>query len=135
MNKESPMNAGLLEHVNVTVSDPEATAALLARVFDWDVRWRGPAKSGGQSVHVGAKDWYVAVYSPGQPTDAPHDPGRFKGGLNHIAIVVTDLAETERRVAAEGLTPFNHGSYEPGRRFYFIDPDGVEYEVVSYSQA
>jgi hypothetical protein len=48
---------------------------------------------------------------------------------------VTDLAETERRVAAEGLTPFNHGSYEPGRRFYFIDPDGVEYEVVSYSQA
>ena len=24
--------------------------------------------------------------------------------------------------------------YEPGRRFYFFDPDGIEYEVVSYSE-
>ncbi len=127
------MTAGLLEHVNVTVSDPETTAALLARLFDWKVRWRGPSKMGGRSVHVGAEDWYVALYTPGAAADAPADPGGFKGGLNHVGVVVADLAETERRVATEGLTPFNHGSYEPGRRFYFLDPDGVEYEVVSYS--
>ena len=28
--------------------------------------------------------------------------------------------------------PFNHGDYDPGRRFYFLDPDGIEYEVISY---
>ncbi len=31
-----------------------------------------------------------------------------------------------------GLVPFNHGDYAPAARFYFLDPDGVEYEVVSY---
>ena len=36
-------------------------------------------------------------------------------------------------MVADGLTPFSHGDYEPGRRFYFLDPDGVEYEVVSYA--
>jgi hypothetical protein len=32
-----------------------------------------------------------------------------------------------------GLTPFAHGDYEPGRRFYFFDPNGIEFEVVSYA--
>jgi hypothetical protein len=39
----------------------------------------------------------------------------------------------EARVIAAGLRPFSHADYEPGRRFYFLDPDGIEYEVVSYS--
>ncbi|MGJ8556368.1 MAG: VOC family protein, partial [Sulfitobacter geojensis] len=26
----------------------------------------------------------------------------------------------------------NHADYEPGRRFYFHDTDGVEFEVVQY---
>jgi hypothetical protein len=30
------------------------------------------------------------------------------------------------------LRPFAHADYAPGRRFYFLDPDGIEYEVVSY---
>ena len=46
---------------------------------------------------------------------------------------VDDLDATEARVVAAGLTPFNHGDYAPGRRFYFFDPDGIEYEVVSYA--
>ena len=45
------------------------------------------------------------------------------------------LLATEQAVIAAGLEPFNHGNYEPGRRFYFLDGDGVEYEVVSYTPA
>ncbi len=41
----------------------------------------------------------------------------------------------EARVRDAGYEPFNHGAYEPGRRFYFLDPDGIEYEVVSYAPA
>jgi catechol 2,3-dioxygenase-like lactoylglutathione lyase family enzyme len=52
--------------------------------------------------------------------------------LNHVGIEVDDLDATEARVIAAGLVPFSHGDYEPGRRFYFFDPDGIEYEVVSY---
>src|SRR5262249_24999604 len=53
--------------------------------------------------------------------------------LNHIGVEVDDLAGIEKRVVAAGLRPFGHADYAPGRRFYFLDPDGIEYEVVSYS--
>ena len=54
--------------------------------------------------------------------------------LNHIGIEVDDLDAAEARVIAAGLRPFSHADYEPGRRFYFLDPDGIEYaRVVSYN--
>ncbi len=37
---------------------------------------------------------------------------------------------------AAGLRAVSHADYEPGRRFYFLMTlDGIEYEVVSYSNA
>lgn len=59
---------------------------------------------------------------------------RFAKGvpLNHVGLLVDDLDAAEAVVVAAGLTPFNHGDYEPGRRFYFFDWDGIEFEVVSY---
>lgn len=123
-----------LEHVNVTVSDAERTAGLLERLFDWRVRWSGPSQAGGRSVHVGTDDQYLALYTANGGGGAPL--GWAKGApLNHVAIVVEDLDDVEARVIEAGLTPFNHGDYEPGRRFYFFDPDGIEYEIVSYARA
>ena len=46
--------------------------------------------------------------------------------------LVTKTAPPAAKGTAAGLTAFNHGDYHPGRRFYFLDPDGIEYEVVSY---
>ena len=46
---------------------------------------------------------------------------------------VDDLDAAEAVVKAAGLEPFNHADYEPGRRFYFFDWDGIEFEMVSYS--
>lgn len=114
-----------LEHVNITVSDPRRTADMLVRLFGWRIRWEGSAKLGGRTVHVGTDDAYLAVWSNG---GAP-----AMGRLNHVGIVVDDLDGVERRIKAEGIETFNHGSYEPGRRFYFLDRDGIEYEVVSYA--
>jgi hypothetical protein len=45
-----------------------------------------------------------------------------------------DLGAIERKVIARGLAPFNHADYEPGRRFYFFDEDGIEYEIISYAK-
>ena len=120
-----------LEHVNITVSNPQRSAAILCDLFDWHVRWEGAAKNGGTTLHVGTKDSYVAVYSMGGDV-RPTDTYGTVGGLNHIGVVVDDLAATEARVIAMGFTPHNHGDYEPGRRFYFNDDDGIEIEVVSY---
>ena len=123
-----------LEHVNITVSDPAKTAEQLCQLFDWHIRWQGPSQMGGNTVHVGTEDDYVAVYTyDGKPPGSGRT-GSHKGGLNHIGVVVENLDATEKRINEMGFDTFNHGSYEPGRRFYFLDHDGVEFEVVSYKE-
>jgi catechol 2,3-dioxygenase-like lactoylglutathione lyase family enzyme len=120
-----------IEHVNVTVTDPERAAKLMEALFDWRVRWQGPARDGGRSIHVGSEDHYIALYTGSGVAYTPEDFVRGRP-LNHIGVVVDDLDEVEARVIAAGLTPINHDDYDPGRRFYFFDPDGIEYEIVSY---
>ena len=133
----NPTSSTQLEHVNVTVTDPDATAGLLGSIFGWTVRWRGSAINGGTTVHIGTEHDYLAVYTPPEPaTSGPADSNYEQvNGLNHIGVIVDDLDAIEQRVIDVGLTPYNHADYEPGRRFYFDDPDGIEFEVVSYATA
>lgn len=121
-----------IEHVNITVSDPDASAAILGRIFGWKVRWKGPSLADGYTVHVGGSRDYLALYTgPG----GQHAGVRYPKGepLQHIGIEVEDIDAVEEKVIAEGYTPTSHGDYEPGRRFYFLDRDGIEFEVVSYA--
>lgn len=99
-----------LEHVNVTTRDPLAAAEWLGRVFGWRIRWQGSAMETGFTIHVGDDDRYLALYRP-----------------------PFDLNDAETRVRAEGFETYSHDDYEPGRRFYFLDNTGLEFEVVSYS--
>ena len=124
----------ILEHVNITATNPRQTANMLCRIFDWHIRWEGPSLNRGYTVHVGSAENYLALYSPQQIKESALERFETRGGLNHIALVVADLDAVEARVKAEGLTPRSHASYEPGRRFYFFDNDGVDYEVVSYNR-
>lgn len=125
-------NSVRLEHVNVTVSDPDKTAAMLCDLFGWKVRWKGDSIHGGTSIHVGADDSYLAIYTMGRMKKGRDDSYSTVGGLNHIAVVVEDLDLIERKVVAAGFQAHSHADYEPGRRFYFHDFDGLEFEVVSY---
>lgn len=122
------MSTPRIEHVNVNVSDPERAARLMERLFGWRVRWQGAARDGGQTIHAGSEDHYIALHT---------GRGDFAKGrpLNHIGVEVDDLDAVEAKVVAAGLKPFGHDDYDPGRRFYFLDPDGIEYEVVSYRRS
>jgi catechol 2,3-dioxygenase-like lactoylglutathione lyase family enzyme len=126
-----------LEHVNITVANPKKTAAMLSELFGWHTRWEGSAMNGlGYTVHVGSDDSYVAVYSgtdPAQTVPKADASYETRGGLNHLGIVVDDLDAVEAKVKAMGLTTHSHANYEPGRRFYFHDADGIEIEVISYA--
>lgn len=125
------MTNGTVEHVNITVSDPQRSAALLRDLFGWQIRWEGPSMADGHTIHIGTKDSYIALYT--NPEVLVADPMFNKGEpMNHIGITVDDLDAVEAKVIAAGLEPFNHGDYEPGRRFYFFDWNGIEWEVVSY---
>ncbi|HLK26627.1 MAG TPA: VOC family protein [Caulobacteraceae bacterium] len=123
------MPALRIEHVNVTVSDPDRAAGLMQSLFGWRIRWQGPAMAGGRTIHVGSDEAYIALYAPSGGLDRSFAKGR---PLNHIGVEVDDLDATEQKVLAAGLKTFSHGNYEPGRRFYFLDHDDIEYEVVSY---
>jgi catechol 2,3-dioxygenase-like lactoylglutathione lyase family enzyme len=123
------MATGWLEHVNITVSDPERSSQLLQNLCGWHERWRGPSLMGGRTIHVGSERDYVALYT----RDGAAGPYPKGAPLNHVALVVDDLDEAEQTVIAAGLEPFNHGNYDPGRRFYFFDWDGTEFELVSYA--
>ena len=127
------MSALRIEHVNVSVTDPERAARLMGELFGWKIRWQGGARDGGRAIHVGAEDHYIALWT-GPELAGRTGPFSMGRPLNHIGVEVDDLDVTEAKVRAAGLTPTHHGDYHPGRRFYFLDPDGIEYEVISYAK-
>lgn len=126
------MTEVFLEHANITVSDVHATAKWMQEVFGWRIRWEGSAIHNGYSLHIGGEGSYLALYNPPEGSAPGGDTYRTVGGLNHLAVVVEDLDVVEARVKAQGFETYSHADYEPGRRFYFDDADGVEFEVVSY---
>lgn len=125
------MTQAFIEHVNITVGDPDRTAAMLEAVFGWKERWRGNSALGGRTIHVGTENHYLAVYTE-EDSDGSAKAHQKGAPLNHVGIQVDDLDAVEAKVIEQGLTPFSHGDYEPGRRFYFFDENGIEFEIVSY---
>jgi catechol 2,3-dioxygenase-like lactoylglutathione lyase family enzyme len=127
------IGSGMLEHVNLTVSDTAATARMLMDLFGWQVRWEEDHPRGGHVIHVGSATGYIALYQPQTTASAPFGH-RKAAPLNHVGVQVEDLQAAEQRVLAAGLKPFNHSQYQPGPdSFYFFDRDGIEWEVVAYA--
>ena len=133
INQQSGKPKGRLEHVNISVTDPDRLASLLQRLLGWEERWRCPSQKYGRSVHIarGAApgDDYIALYT------GDHVKGEFVKSrpLNHVAFTVDDLEGAMQIVVDAGLTPLNHEVYDPGARFYLFDWDGIEFEIVSYT--
>lgn len=126
-----PTPAARLEHVNITVSDPERSARFFSDLCGWHERWRGPAINHGWTIHLGSDTAYLALYTPGKPQDAPFTKGM---PLNHVGLLVDDLDRAKRVVRNAGFEVWGEADYAPGHRFYFLDWDGIEFEVVSYSE-
>ena len=123
------MAHGIIEHVNITVTDPERSLKLFEDLLGWKERWRGPSMLGGRTIHVGDESNYLAIYT------SDSAKGNYSKGapLNHVGLQVADLSTAEQVVVRHGLEPFNQSRYEPGpATFYFLDWDGIEFEVVSY---
>ena len=124
--------SAVLEHANVTVANPAATAGWMQKVFGWHIRWQGDAIDGGRSIHVGSDNCYLALYTPDDALGEAPISYHTRGGLNHLAVIVENFEATEQAVIAAGFKPGEHHDYEPGRRFYFRDENGIEFEVVQY---
>jgi catechol 2,3-dioxygenase-like lactoylglutathione lyase family enzyme len=130
---EKVQNETYLEHINVTVIDVEKTAETYCKLFGWKVRWKGDSIHGGTSIHVGGEGSYLAIYENGNSKGSTEDTYHRYNGLNHIGVVVDDLDDVEKRIVDLGYITTSHADYEPGRRFYFDDENGIEIEVISYN--
>ncbi|KAG1715439.1 Cysteine--tRNA ligase [Nymphon striatum] len=125
-----------LEHVNVTVTDADATAELLCNLFGWKVRWAGPVLNGaGRSVHVGDDAQYIALYGPKKAPEQSPNSYAHRSGLNHIGLVVDDFgcSRTTPLHAARGAVMAEIILYNTKtrrkERFDPIDPNNVRMYV------
>src|SRR5439155_17796623 len=120
----------LIEHVNLTVSDLDRSIAFYCDLLDLQVRWKGPIDGERLGAHVGDERCYLALFQGAEEGTVHRDYGR--PGINHFGFVVDDLDDARRRLERLGGTVHFEPDYEPGRRIYFLDPDGHEIELVQY---
>ncbi|HEX9682748.1 MAG TPA: VOC family protein [Acidimicrobiales bacterium] len=119
-----------LEHINLTVTNVERSAAFYCDLLDLHVRWKGTDNEGNPAIHVGTDSQYLALFTATAPG---HVHGDYTHrGINHFGWVVDDLDAARQRVAELGATIHFAPEYQPGRRLYLRDPDGHEIEVVEY---
>ena len=124
-----------LEHVNLTVSDLKRSIDLYSDLLGMRVRWQGTTTNGSPAAHVGDDHCYLALFQS-SPELADRPAVDYSAvGLNHFGFVVDDLDAARARLADHGLSAHQEQDYEPGRRLYFFDPDGIEVELVQYEHA
>ena len=119
-----------LEHVNLTVTDVDRSIAFYSELLGLRVRWQGPLDDGLAGAHVGDDAFYLALFEASADGDVDHDYSRR--GINHFGFAVDDLDEARARLVRLGATIHIESDYAPGRRLYFLDPDGYEVELVAY---
>src|SRR3546814_2118240 len=85
------MPQGQLEHVNITVTDPERSAKLFENLCGWHERWRGPSQLGGWTIHVGDETAYLAIYTNERAK------GSYAKGvpLNHVGVLRSEEHTSE----------------------------------------
>lgn len=120
----------MLEHVNFTVSDLDRSVGFYRELLDLDVRWKGKTSDGRDAAHVGDDRHYLAIFQSAGPGRAENDYATV--GINHFGFVVDSLDAAKKRLASMGVRIKAEMDYEPGRRLYFFDPDGIEVELVEY---
>jgi len=99
-------------HVAVEVDDVDEALEFYGRLFDFELRGRGP-----KMAFIDAGDQFIAVAGErSQPPD----------GHRHVGIVVDD-----RKAVRRALREMNV-EILPGRGLDFIDPWGNRWQVVEY---
>ncbi len=122
-----------IEHVNLTVSNLARSLDFYRRLFGWDVRWQGTTTGGTPAAHIGDERCYVALFEA--PKRGRWGTDYQAVGFNHFGVVVDDIDLMTQRLDELGAEHGDEQDYEPGRRVYFTDPDGIEVELVQYESA
>jgi lactoylglutathione lyase len=99
-------------HVALEVGDIEEALAFYGRLFDFELRGKGPT-----SAFIDLGDQFLALQ---KGRTQPPDDGR------HFGLVVDDKEAVRKALADLGIKPV------PGRFLDFLDPWGNRIEIVGY---
>jgi len=125
------MTLACLEHLNLTVDNPDQLAEIFCELFDWKIRWSGPSKDQGYTVHVGTDKRYIALYTNKKSVNA--ELGYLSHGMvNHVGLVVNDADGMEQKILDRGFKTMSHNDYGVCRSFYFMADKTLEIEIVYY---
>lgn len=119
-----------IEHANITVNNVKASTDFYLRLMGGKVRWEGTNSNGRRAVHIGDDRTYLSLFEAAETSPAPVGYGTT--GFNHLGFEVDDLASYREILTNMGVEIKGEEDYEPGRRLYFYDPDGIEIELVEY---
>lgn len=119
-----------IEHVNLTVSNLDHSIDFYTRIFGFHVRWKGTTSDDRPAVHIGTDRYYLALFEATKSDS--YEPDYLAVGPNHFGLVVDDLDGLRGRLTEFGISSHLEADYDPGRRLYFYDPDGIEIELVEY---
>lgn len=119
-----------IEHINMSVSDLEKSIHFYETLFGFHVRWKGTTSDDRTAAHIGTDRFYIAMFEATKK-DA-YQPDYLAVGPNHFGFVVEGLESFRDKLNGFGISSHLEGEYDPGRRLYFYDPDGIEVELVEY---
>lgn len=123
-----------LEHVNITVKQYKKCVSFYKQIFDFDTRWEGEIQGVNgplNACHLGTKNFYIAIFEAEQEGEVKHN--YRKPGFNHLAFQVDNLEYYKTLLKKYDVDIDQEQSYDPGRRLYFYDPEGIEIELVQYT--
>ena len=127
--------AARLEHANLTVPDIDAAIAFLTTV-EPEFRIRHDSGNSGayRWVHIGTDDSYIALEEPHESNPRAGMSVRYSDfGINHLGLVVDDVAAACARLDAAGYRQGYQAEDHPYRiRRYYLDSAGFEWELVEY---
>jgi catechol 2,3-dioxygenase-like lactoylglutathione lyase family enzyme len=117
-------------HVASIVRNLEAAAAFYEEAFGLRrLAPRTPANFAGRAIDLSDGRVNLALLSPPDPARVVTPAGMVRGPL-HIGVAVEDPAPVLEVLASRGIETYAHTGARPDF-FKFLDPEGIEFDVVS----
>ncbi|MEL0629075.1 VOC family protein [Psychromonas aquatilis] len=125
-----------IEHLNITVPDIDEAIKFIKIVApDFKVRRDQSPENSYRWAHIGNDHYYFALQEPHLEATPAFPLKTYKNhGINHIALIVEDLARIEADLIKAGYQASIDTPVEQHRkRLYFFDAFGFEWELIEYS--
>ncbi len=122
-----------IEHINITVANIDKSCDYYYQLFGFEKSWEGTAfaeKGNVRACHVKKGDIYLSFFEAEEMGSYQSNYGI--NGINHFALEVESLLPYREKLKHLNIKIHIDENYEPGKRIYFFDLNGVEIELVEY---